>query len=114
MKTGNRKKTSLGAKDGEMGAGKYHLLLAALIAPQDAGQLENLNTDEVRLYAHAGAASILLGGTFPGAAGSLSEEDWKTLNSEVAAMAFQPYGGSPRKGGALLMTWMLQGIGQHM
>ena len=60
-----------------MDASKYQLLLSALIAAQDAGKLEDLDTGEVRLYARAGAISILLGGT-------------------------------------LLMTWMLQGLAQHM
>ena len=99
-----------------MDASKYRLLLSALIAALDSGKLENLNTGEVRLYARAGAISILLGGAFPGTAEAsrLSEEDWKTLNREVAAMAFQPADGAPGKGSALLMTWILQGLGQHM
>jgi hypothetical protein len=39
---------------------------------------------------------------------------WKTLNCEVAAMAFQSADSIPGKGGTLLMIWMLQGLGQHM
>jgi|GraSoiStandDraft_46_1057282.scaffolds.fasta_scaffold441508_2 hypothetical protein len=99
-----------------MDASKYRFLLSTLITALDAGRLQDLDRGEVRLYARAGAISILLGGAFPGAAeaSSLSEEDWKSLNREVAAMAFQPEGAQPGKGETLLMSWMLQGLGQHM
>src|SRR6185312_17533544 len=101
-----------------MQASKYQFLLSTLIVALDSGKLEDLETGEVRLYARAGAISILLGRALRGApdAARLSEADWKAINEEVAAMAHAPASQSlvGSKGIALLMSWALEGLQRHI
>jgi hypothetical protein len=100
-----------------MNARKYQYLLSALIGAFDAGRFQELDMGEVRLYARAGAVSILLGEAFQNSAelSRLSEADWKTINEDVARMASEPPSQSPveNKGIALLMAWALKGAEQH-
>lgn len=103
-----------------MNEAKYRSLLWELIAAFDGGDYGFLTAEHVQSHAHAGGISILLRSTFGATAdfSFLSEDDWASLNDEVAAMmkmgdAPWPFVAS-RKGIALLMAIALQGIEQTL
>ena len=97
---------------------KYRSLLWELIAASDGGNYDFLTAEHVQSHARTGGISTLLRSTFGGTAdfSFLSEDDWTTLNGEVAAMMKADDAPWPfvakRKGIALLMAIALQGIEQ--
>jgi hypothetical protein len=98
-----------------MKASSYRSLLWELIAASDTGKYDKLSIDDVRLHAREGTISQFLQEQFTDADFSLlKDEDWKSLDTEVASMdnaidASRKFGVKNR-GLSLLMAWALQGV----
>jgi hypothetical protein len=98
---------------------KYRSLLWELIAALDTGKHGEVTVEEIQSYGRAGAISLLLGNSFGRTAdfSFLSENDWRDLNQEVAAMLAAE--DSPwrfvakNKGIVLLIALALQGAEQQ-
>jgi hypothetical protein len=99
---------------------KYRSLLWELIAAFDGGNYDFLTAEHVQSHARAHGISILLKSTFGATAdfSFLSEDDWATLDNEVATMMAADDAPWPfiakRKGLATLMAFALQGMEQDV
>jgi hypothetical protein len=99
---------------------KYRSLLWELIAASDSARYDFLTVADVQSHTRAGTISRLLKDTFGATAdfSFLSDDDWATLNQEIAAMMSAEDATwtfvAKKKGISLLMAFALQGIEQSI